>query len=176
MKTAPPPQNQHTNTMSTEEDYEKLILEVTAEINALQQESDQIIKDRVKLSEAHERNGKQRHEKQALLTKYTNLFKLNNTNQILEKIPEYELISQDELIKIINATDDTDEYLHNLPIYDLENMFLSVIKIKKLFPSFKLKNVKNVGRNMFYSKTIYEYTYSTPDGIDFTTQTVVTFK
>lgn len=109
--------------------------------------------------------------KEKRIAKIKNILATQNIfdEETITKFTDFHLLSDDELKEITKGIDKTDYTAYGKPkIMDLENVVNFVLKIKMLYPSWKLELLQKIARiDIKPPENIYEYTFITQEGFRF---------
>lgn len=90
----------------------------------------------------------------------------------LKNIPDFALLTQDDILIIINGIDKMDYSLYNiaLPRYcDAQKIIKLIVDIKHKYPGFTLSSIQRTGlMDVLPPVSVYSYIFKTPEGGTFT--------
>lgn len=92
--------------------------------------------------------------------------------QDIQNIPNFDLLTKDDLFKISKAIDKTDYNCNSDKKYprfiDLENVVKYIIQVKHTYPLWKLIYINKFGKiDIYPPKNCYTYHFTTPEGLEF---------
>jgi uncharacterized protein (UPF0216 family) len=89
-----------------------------------------------------------------------------NIFESVQNLDGFNMLNNDELVVISKGMDKTDYRKYNQPRWmDLKSIVENVIKIKKLYAGWVLKNVSQAGQyDCMPPQNFYSYKYKTPEG------------
>jgi hypothetical protein len=92
--------------------------------------------------------------------------------QDIQNIPNFDLLTKDDLFKISGAIDKRDYNLKSDGKYprfiDLENVVKYIIQVKHTYPLWELTNIDKYGKiDTYPPKNCYKYNFLTPEGLLF---------
>ena len=155
------------------EDYSKLINELKEELKEkIKEHTTQEIEIR-KLYSINNKKKEEIKDKKKLLQTYEIKESLNTIfYQDIQDIPNFNLLTKDDLFKISKAIDKTDYNSISNGKYprfiDLENVVKYIIQVKEIYPLWDLTYVKKFGKiDTNPPKNCYIYHFTTPEGLIF---------
>jgi hypothetical protein len=156
-----------------EEDYSKLILDLQSEIDVLKIEDNNNKKEQLKRYTEKKRVEKELIEKRKLLQ----IYEIKNSittvfYEDIQNIPNFDLLTKDDLFKISNAIDKKDYNVNSDAKYprfiDLENVVKYIIQVKQIYPLWELNYINKFGKiDTYPPKNCYTYHFTTPEGLIF---------
>ena len=156
-----------------EDDYGKLISDLTSEIIILNNEYNNIKKEQLKRYTEKQIIEKELTEKKKLLRTFEIKYSINTVfYQDIQNIPNFNLLTKDDLFKISESIDKTDYTSISNGKYprfiDLENIVKYIIQIKEIYPLWKLTYINKFGKiDTYPPKNCYTYHFVTPEGLMF---------
>jgi len=154
--------------VENQEDYSKLIYDLYSEIDELKTEE-----NKIKEEQSKRYTKKKRIEKELTEKKHS----LNTVfYQDIQNIPNFDLLTKDDLFKISKAIDKTDyNFNYNCNsdkkyhrFIDLENVVKYIIQVKQIYPLWKLTYINKFGKiDIYPPKNCYTYHFITQEGLEF---------
>jgi len=156
-----------------EEDYSKFISDLQSEIDILKTEENDIRIEQSKRYTEKKRIEKELLEKKKLLKIYEIKLSMNTDfYQYIQNIPNFDLLTKDDLFKISGAIDKRNYNLKSDGEYprfiDLENVVKYIIQVKQTYPLWELTYIDKYGKiDTYPPKNFYKYNFLTPEGLLF---------
>ena len=158
-----------------EEDYSKLIADLKEELKEkIKEQTTQEIEIR-KLYSINNKKKAEIKDKKKLLQTYEIKESVNTIfYQDIQNIPNFKLLTKDDLFKISKAIDKTNYNSTSTSngkyhrFIDLENVVKYIIQVKEIYPLWNLTYVKKFGKiDTYPPKNYYIYHFTTPEGLIF---------
>jgi hypothetical protein len=156
-----------------EENYSKLISDLQCKIDVLKVEENKIKQEQSKRYMEKKIIEKELTEKKILLENYKIKYSMNTIfYQDIRNIPNFDLLTENDLFKISKAIDKRDYNLNSDVKYprfiDLENVVRYIIQVKQIYPLWELTDINKYGKiDTYPPKNCYKYQFTTPEGLLF---------